>query len=120
MISDVIRIQATIQASRNGSPRTNGVARLTKNGPTMRARNGMTASHRMTGMRALLRTRHPKVEFGWTRKVPASGHTKTVILRARDFVARKCARPPQDDGCVCCQKLGIICQEPAPANRPRV
>src|SRR6185437_4735933 len=50
MMSEVIRIQATIQASRNGRPRTSGVARLTKNGPTMRARKGTTASQRILRM----------------------------------------------------------------------
>src|ERR1035441_2589392 len=50
MIREVSRTHATIQASRNGRPRMSGVARLTKNGPTMRARNGTTASQRMLRM----------------------------------------------------------------------
>src|SRR5579871_2937914 len=50
MIIEVSRIHATIQASRNGRPRMSGVARLTKNGPTIRARNGTTASQRMLRM----------------------------------------------------------------------
>src|SRR5579859_4453292 len=50
MISEVIRIHVTIQASRNGRPRMGGSAWLTKNGPMMRARNGTTASQRMPRM----------------------------------------------------------------------
>src|SRR5450759_1521742 len=50
MIREVSRIHATIQASRNGRPRMSGVARLTKNGPTMRARHGTRASQRVLRM----------------------------------------------------------------------
>jgi len=46
MIAAVMRFQATNQASKNGMPKTKGVTRLKKNGPTSMARNGKSASQR--------------------------------------------------------------------------
>src|SRR3954465_9640101 len=92
MMMEVSRIQTTIQASRNGRPRTSGVAQLTKNGPTMRVRNGTAASQRIVRMNTTLCCRENLPPPRRFRAVPGN---EAVFCRSANLCVCALALQPE-------------------------